>query len=204
MLTVAPQSVAGQWELSGEGADTDFIVGLVDDLEARYCIDRNRVHAVGMSLGAWKAAVTACTVAGRFASVALVTVEVFPGECEPMPVVAFNGTADPVVGYGEGGEDVEISGFNATLPGTRDNIAAWAESGGCEPEPDVSTIEDDVEVWSYPGCADGVDVALYTIAGGGHTWPGSEIVIGPPEWTTDSIDATGLALDWFEDHPRRA
>ncbi|HMJ76872.1 MAG TPA: hypothetical protein VK507_12915 [Iamia sp.] len=203
VITVAPQSVSGQWELSGEGIDADFIIGLVDDIETRYCIDRNREHIVGMSLGAWKAAVTACSFDGRFASVALVTVEVFPGDCDPLPVVAFHGTADPVVAYGEGGEDVEIVGSNAGLPGARDNIAAWADSGGCGPEPEVSDIAADVELWAYPDCADGVDVELYTIDGGGHTWPGSEIIIGPPEWTTDSIDATALALDWFEAHPRR-
>jgi polyhydroxybutyrate depolymerase len=206
MITVAPQSVAGQWELSGEGVDADFIIGLVDDLEARYCIDRNREHVIGMSLGAWKAAVTACSFDGRFASAALVTVEVFPGDCDPpLPVVAFHGTADPVVAYGEGGGTVDDADTpNAGLPGTLTNIAAWAESGGCDAEPEITTIEDDVEVRSYAGCDLGVDVALYTIEGGGHTWPGSEIIIGPPEWTTDSIDATALALDWFEHHPNRA
>lgn len=199
MVTVAPQAIAGQWELSGDGADGDFITGLVDDVESRYCIDRAQVHLVGMSLGAWKAAVTACTFPGRFASAALVTVEVFPGECDPLPVVAFHGTADPVVAYGEGGSVDDADTPNAGLPGARDNIAAWADSGGCDPEPEVESIGDDVELWSYPGCAVGVDVELYTISGGGHTWPGSEIEIGP---TTATIDATALILDWFEAHPR--
>lgn len=204
MITVAPQSVSGQWELSGEGVDGDFIVGLVDDIESRYCIDRNREHLVGMSLGAWKAAATACSFDGRFASAALVTVEVFPGDCDPLPVVAFHGTADPVVAYGEGGGTVDSGATpNAGVPGTQDNIARWAESGGCDPEPEVEAVGDDVERWSYPGCETGVDVELYTIDGGGHTWPGSEIIIGPPEWTTDTIDATALALDWFEAHPNR-
>lgn len=205
IITVAPQAIAGQWELAGEGADGDFITGLVDDLETRYCIDRNRVHLIGMSLGAWKAAATACSFGGRFASAALVTVEVFPGDCDPLPVVAFHGTADPVVAYGEGGGTVdEESTPNAGVSGTQDNIARWAESGGCEAEPEVEQIGDDVEHWAYPGCDDGVDVELYTIDGGGHTWPGSEIIIGPPEWTTDTIDATDLALLWFATHPRRA
>jgi polyhydroxybutyrate depolymerase len=204
IITVAPQSVAGQWELAGEGADGDFIIGLADDLEARYCIDRNREHVVGMSLGAWKAAATACSFDGRFASAALVTVEVFPGDCGPLPVVAFHGTADPVVAYGSGGGTVDSGATpNAGVSGTRDNIARWAENGGCDAEPEVSELGDDVELWAYPGCDDGVDVELYTIDGGGHTWPGSDIIIGPPEWTTDTIDATALALDWFEAHPRR-
>jgi polyhydroxybutyrate depolymerase len=205
MITVAPQAIAGQWELAGEGADGDFIVGLVDDIETRYCVDRNREHVIGMSLGAWKAAATACSFAGRFASAALVTVEVFPGTCDPLPVVAFHGTADPVVAYGEGGGTVDQADTpNAGVSGTRDNIAQWADNGGCDPEPEVSDLGDDVELWAYAGCDEGVDVELYTIDGGGHTWPGSEIIIGPPEWTTDTIDATELALDWFEAHPLRS
>ena len=47
----------------------------------------------------------------------LVTVEVFPGKCDPLPVIAFHGRADPVVPYGEGAE-VEVTGTrNAGLPG---------------------------------------------------------------------------------------
>jgi polyhydroxybutyrate depolymerase len=203
VVTVAPQGIDGQWEL-GDGADTDFLNALLDDVESRYCIDRNRVHGVGMSLGAAKIAFHACGEGDRFASLALVTVEIFSGTCRSMPVIAFHGTDDPVVAYGEGGGTVDDAATpNAGLPGTLDNIAAWAGNAGCAAEPDISMIGDDVEVRSYPGCDEGVDVALYTIRGGGHTWPGSAIDIGPPEWTTDTIDATDLALDWFEDHPRR-
>ena len=203
VLTVAAQGIDGQWEL-GAGADTDYLDALLDDVESRYCIDRNRVHGVGMSLGAAKIAFYACGEGDRFASLALVTVEVFGGSCRSMPVVAFHGTADPVVAYGEGGGTVDDAATpNAGLPGTLTNIAAWADNAGCATEPDVSEVGDDVELREFPGCDDGVDVALYTIGGGGHTWPGSEIIIGPPEWTTDTIDATALALDWFAAHPRR-
>ncbi|HEU5150873.1 MAG TPA: hypothetical protein VFU19_10275 [Iamia sp.] len=203
VLTVAPQGVDGVWEL-GDGADTDFLNAVLDDVEARHCVDRNRVHGVGMSLGAAKIAFYACGEGDRFASLVLVTVEIFAGTCRSMPVVAFHGTDDPVVAYGEGGGTVDAAATpNAGVPGTLANIADWAENAGCTPDPDVSTIGDDVELRSYPGCDEGVDVALYTIVGGGHTWPGSAIDLGPPEWTTDTVDATALALDWFAAHPRR-
>lgn len=202
MVVVAPEAIDGRWELGGEGADGTFLIDVVDDLTARYCIDLDRIHLIGMSLGAWKAAATACAFAGRFASVALVTVEVFPGTCDPLPVIAFHGTADPVVAYGEGGTVDDADTPNAGLPGTLDNIAAWADNGGCDPEPERSELGDDVTLRRYTGCDEGVGVELYTIDGGGHTWPGSEVIIGPASMTTDTIDATALALDWFEAHPR--
>ena len=200
MLTVAPEAIGGRWELAGEGADGDFLIELVDDLEGRYCIDRNRVHLAGMSLGAWKAAATACSFDGRFASLGLVTVEVFPGDCDPISVVAFHGRADFTVPYGEGGT-VDPSGSpNEGVTGTLANIASWAENAGCDPDPVVERIGGDVEDRRYGGCDLGLDVQLYTIDEGGHTWPGAAIEIGA---TTQTIDATDLILDWFEAHPRR-
>lgn len=204
MIVASPQADGPLWELTGTGADADFLAELVDDLERRYCIDRDRIHLVGMSLGAWKSAITACTAAGRYASVSLVTVEVFPGTCQPLPVIAFHGTADATVPYGEGADPgVEVQGPNAALPGARDNAAAWAESARCDPDPLIERIGDDVERWRYEGCEPGVGVELHTIEGGGHTWPGADIVLGDPALTTATIDATELTLDWFEAHPRR-
>jgi polyhydroxybutyrate depolymerase len=204
MITVAAEAIGGQWELAGQGDDHDFLNALVDDVEARYCVDRNRVHIVGMSLGAWKAAATACGTEGRFASLSLVTVEVRPGTCEPMPVVAFHGRADRTVPYGEGGEVDRADTRLSTLPGAEQNVASWAEGGGCEPDPVIERVGEDVERRRFEGCAAGVSVELYSIAGGGHTWPGSDINLGPAGETTQTIDATELTLDFFEAHPRTA
>lgn len=199
MVTVAAQGIDGQWGL-GDGADTDFLTELLDDVEARYCVDPDRVHGIGMSLGAAKVAFFACTAGDRFASLALVTVEVFPGDCKAMPVVAFHGTDDPVVAYGEGGGSVDAGDTpNAVVPGTLTNMAGWAGNAGCDAEPTVEPIGDDVEHRVFTGCDDGVGIELYTVLGGGHTWPGAEIEIGP---TTRTISATEVLLDWFEAHPR--
>lgn len=198
-LVVAPDAGDGQWDFDADEADGRFVMALLDDLEQRYCVDLDRVHAAGMSLGAWFATTLACAHPERIASVALVTVEVFQQQCGATAVVAFHGTADHVVPYGEGSDPgVVVVGPNAGLPGARDNIAAWADVGGCGSEPAVDRVGEDVERWTYPDCTDGVDVVLYTVFGGGHTWPGAEVTIGP---TTQTIDATELALDWFDAHP---
>lgn len=198
IITVAPSAINGKWQLAGHGADNDFLTELIDDLKSRYCVDLNRVFVIGMSLGAWKAAVTACGAPETFAAAVLVTVEVHPPSCKPLPVVAFHGTADAAVPYGEGSGYEFPNSPNANLPGTRTNIANWADGNNCDPAPKKTTIGDDVEKWTYTNCA--ADVVLYTVIGGGHTWPGSDIKIGA---TTQTIDATQIALDWFAAHPRR-
>ena len=52
---------------------------------------------------------------------------------------------------------------------------------------------------SWTDCHEHASVTLYTVIGGGHTWPGSPVslsttVFGP---TTHSISATGLMLSFF-------
>lgn len=202
-LVVTPDGIDGIWELSGEGADDDFLMALLDDVERSYCIDLDRVHAVGISLGSWKATITACTHPDRFASLVLVAEEVAPAGCA-MPVVAFHGTADAVVPYGDGADEgVVVNGPNAGLPGVDVNMATWAANGGCSPDARISRLEPDVEHRVYPDCHDGVDVELYSIDGGGHTWPGAPIDLPALGATTHTVDATGVALDWFDAHTRR-
>ncbi len=204
MIVVTPNAIDKNWQLGPDGRDADFLRTLVDDIESRYCVDLNRVHIMGMSLGAWKAAATGCAEPDRYASAALITVEVFPGTCDELPVVAFHGTADTTVPYGEGADPgVVVQGNNARLPGALHNIEAWADNGGCDPKPKVLEIGEDVVLRQYIDCDPGVDVELYTIKGGGHTWPGADIDIAAPNLTTHTIDATDIALDWFEAHPRQ-
>ncbi len=201
-ITVTPDAVAGKWELASRGPDAEFLTALLDDVAGRYCVDLDRVFAVGHSLGAWKTAVTACADPDRFASIALVSVEVHPGGCGPIPVVAFHGTADGVVPYGAGADaGVVVTGSNSGLPGVEVNMPEWAAGAHCSVRKKVQRIEPDVEHWTYTGCDAGTGVEFYSIEHGSHMWPGSPIAL---PGTTHTIDATKLALDWFDAHPKRS
>lgn len=197
MVTITPDANGGRWQISENGTDNDFLLALVRNMKDRFCIDETRVYLVGMSLGSWKAAVTACGAPQVFAAIALVAVEVHPTDCPPIPMVAFHGTDDPIVPYGEGSGKAFPKSPNAGLPGVHKNLANWAEGNRCEPKPSISRIGSDIIRWVYRDCD--ADLALYTIEGGGHTWPGAKIKIGP---TTQTIDATQIAFDWFDAHPR--
>lgn len=200
-ITVTPDAIDGRWQLVPTGTDDAFLTELVDHVAGELCVDLDRVHVAGISLGSWKASLMACQHPDRFASAVLVAEEVWPKGCPPTAVLAFHGTADPVVPYGEGTDPgVTVTGNNAGLPGTRGNVASWAKAAGCDPTPAIRRIGSDVERWTYRGCTAGTDVVLYSIRGGGHTWPGSDITVGP---TTQTIDATDLALDFMAAHPHR-
>jgi len=55
----------------------------------------------------------------------------------------------------------------------------------------------------YPGCMHGRELVLYTIEGGGHTWPGgpsvARLVVGR---VSRDIDATSTIWDFFQRHPK--
>jgi polyhydroxybutyrate depolymerase len=79
--------------------------------------------------------------------------------------------------------------------------ADWARRNRCGAEPVESTVAADVTRLEYSSCADDAAVVLYTIHGGGHSWPGG----GPlPEWlagsTSRSIDATSQMWTFFREH----
>jgi polyhydroxybutyrate depolymerase len=82
--------------------------------------------------------------------------------------------------------------------------ANWAKRNRCGPKPTESVAAMDVTRIEYTGCADGAAVVLYAIQGGGHTWPGGNLL---PEWmvghNSNGVDATRRMWAFFRDHPLR-
>lgn len=205
VIVVTPDAVANNWRLSAPSDDANPDIrlarDLLDTLSTELCVDRRRIYAAGLSLGAAFSALLACALPDDIAAVGLVTVEVLLGPCpNSVPVIAFHGTADAVVPY-DGGE-VRGSEFRgSTVRGAEGNMVRWAELDGCGTEPERSEVGSEVTRRVYPDCDDGTEVELYTIDGGGHTWPGSPIDVPRLGANTDQIDATELILDFFAEHP---
>jgi len=64
-------------------------------------------------------------------------------------------------------------------------------------------VTDAVERLRRGGDRDGAEIVFYSIADGGHTWPGSSIVLTQP-WagkTSQDIKATQLIWKFFNAHP---
>jgi polyhydroxybutyrate depolymerase len=192
-VVVTPEGIDGQWSLDPNGADAVFVDHLVDQVTGEYCIDLDRVDVVGMSLGAAFAITYACARPGEIAAIAAVTVEFQLGCAEPISIIAFHGTDDPLVPYQDGEIGLSLPG---PVRGTELNMADWAELDRCEPGPAKHRLGDEVVRRSWSDCADDTRVVLYTVEGGGHTWPGADpqLAIGH---TTDQVDATAEILAFF-------
>ncbi|GAA5046556.1 CE1 family esterase [Nocardia callitridis] len=229
-LTVTPEiNEPGlpRWDFAQGAADVEYLEQLLTHVESTLCVDQARVFVTGLSMGAFTTSSLACQFSDRIAAIAPVAgLQDFPW-CQttrPVPVVAFHGTDDPIIAYTGGtgpnarllpspdgtGSAVEQQNDGPAVngPGPQsipDNAAAWARRNGCDPTPREQQIAPDVTRTDY-ACAEDATVALYTVHGGGHTWPGSTSVIMPPPLvgnTTRSISANEVMWDFFQAHPLR-
>jgi polyhydroxybutyrate depolymerase len=183
--------------------DVRFISAIIDTLEAQYNIDRTRIYANGVSNGGGMSFVLSCTMSDRIAAVGLVAAaQTLPWkwcrDTRPIPMIWFHGTADPVVPYDGGTSWVSSRAF----PSTPRFVANWARRNRCAATPVESAVAADVTRREYTQCADSASVVLYTIRGGGHTWPGGKAL--PESWTgvtSRSIDATKVMWAFYLAHP---
>lgn len=191
---------------SGLVEDVRFIADLIDTLQHVYAIDSTRIYVNGFSLGGGMTFVLSCTLSDRIAAVGMVAAaQTLPYswcvDHRPVPMMAFHGTAD-MVPY-QGGRSPDP--FNpVTFPNVRVWVSTWARRNQCGPHPVETIIAADVTRLEYTRCADSAAVVLYTIRGGGHTWPGGKSLpgwlVGP---TSHSVDATARMWAFFLMHPKR-
>lgn len=184
-------------------SDVKFISELIDKLEAEYNIDPQHIYTDGMSNGGGMAFELSCKLPDRIAAVGLVAAAHQPpwdcGNSEPVPTVAFHGTADKFAPYQGGPSPIAPRPF-ANIP---EWTAQTAQRNHCTGNPVEVRISASVRRLAYTNCADNSDVILYTIEGGGHTWPGATPMT---EWwagrTTNEIDATRIMWEFYAQHPR--
>ncbi len=192
---------AGGWAAaSGDPlVDVRFISDLIDELERKYNIDRSRIYANGLSNGGGMSFLLGCALSDRIAAIGGVAgAYLYPlDECRPsrpVPMIAFHGTADPIVPYLGG----PSRGSEARLPVIPDWMAARAGLNGCDETPTALPSSGEASGLRYSGCDQGAEVDFYTIAGGGHSWPGGDPL---PEWivghTSQDIDATRVMWEFF-------
>jgi polyhydroxybutyrate depolymerase len=217
VVTPSSDNPANSWALPPLGSkDADFMRAILDHVEATRCVDRNREVAAGISNGAALSVGLICALDGRLAAVYPVSGVNTLRPCadaKPTTIVAFHGTKDGVIPY-QGGK------LFGGVPGGTENprlkslvngagralvdrvqlqpvetaVAGWAQQFGCGPTPTDQPIGKDVRHRTYHGCAGGVTVQLYTVDGGGHTWPGA-IPVPRLGATTATIDATKIIVD---------
>jgi polyhydroxybutyrate depolymerase len=209
-----PQGLERRWN-DGRGYrtphdDVGFVRALLDTLQRELGVDTRRIYATGISNGAMFSYRLACDLPAVLAAIAPVAgalparLEPGCGHTLPVSVVVFQGTRDPLMPYAGGG----VAWRRGSVLGAERSIAFWAEIDGCAGQP-TTTLEPDrvrdgtrVRRLAYADCREGRAVVLYTIEGGGHTWPGGPAAGRLVGRVSREVDATAVIWGFFAMHAR--
>ncbi|QQS27632.1 MAG: T9SS type A sorting domain-containing protein [Sphingobacteriales bacterium] len=183
--------------------DVGFISNLIDTISANYSINPAMIYSTGMSNGGYMSHTLACELSDRIAAIASVTgsmtilQQLNCSPERPVPVMQIHGTNDPTVPY-EGGSG---------SMGIEDLVDFWVAHNTCSttpvitPVPDINTTDGSTaERFDYLSCEDQTSVAFYKVTGGGHTWPGSIILLAG---TNKDFSASKVIWEFFRQfqHP---
>ena len=168
----------GEWFLNSAATSRDdnvFSEAIVDELSKSYCIDEDRLYAIGYSLGSMFTYEVACQLNTKFAAVASFagTMPVSPETCNlygSMGVMHIHGKLDLIIDYDDDWDwkdgEHEGVGTMSNIPGM---IDYWADKSNCQDENSHNHL--DVEHIVHSQCSSGVLVEHYGLEFGGHGWP---------------------------------
>jgi polyhydroxybutyrate depolymerase len=175
--------------------DSGFVRALMDRLEHDYAVDPKRIFVTGISNGGMMSYRLGCELADRIAGIAPVEGAQDFG-CRPsgpVSVIVFHGTADLLVPYKGGRSPFQLVHRRTDAP-VSTTVAFWVKQDGCSMRPQRE-VTHRLRIDTYSGCKDGAGVALYTIKGGHHMWPGTRL-------SFNHVPATDLIWSFFAAHPK--
>ena len=212
-IVAYPEGLNKHWS-DGRGLspadDVGFIRTLVAELERSRNIDPKRVYATGISNGGFFSQRLACDLADKIAavvSVAATMPEPLVTVCKPVrpvSVMFMQGSKDPLV-HIDGGPVARTHGRCVSLAAAS---SFWRDRDQTSSTPVSADLPDDAHDGTrvhrdvYGGGQQGTEVVVYTIEGGGHTWPGGPqylpaLLVGK---TIHNLDATRTIWDFFQKH----
>lgn len=161
---------AGVWDDMFGTGNFPFFLALIDTIDARYHIDRNKIYMTGFSQGGMISFVAACSYSNVFAAVA--------------PVSGHSGTTcalkRPVPMFMTFGAQEGAASFLTDL-----NF--WLKADSCpstatitRPYPASKPNSKAVRV-AYGPCAQGGQVVMDSIQGQGHQWPSASNLVQADE-----------------------
>lgn len=184
--------------------DVKFFRRMIEKLKEKYNIDQNRIYSTGISNGGIMSYKLACELSDKIAAIAPVAASLDPKSKmpdEPVSVIIFSGTADEHIpyygGYGEKSK-AKIDHKPVSYA-----VDFWVKNNGCSPIPKREEFGSIIKE-TYTGGRENTEVILYTIKGGGHSWPGGKegLKYGNADPPTQEIGATKLIWEFFKKHSK--
>jgi len=182
--------------------DVGFVSQLIDQLQKKYRIDPKRIYVAGVSNGGMLAYKLGRELSDRIAAIAPIEGCMYPDDKDvrnPVSVIAFHGTRDPVIPYG-GGTGSWL-GIKLKVPSVAETIEFWTKHDGCETSPEKERAND-ITRELFKNGKDNAEVCLYTLTGGGHIWPGGRRALLTGHNSERDLSATETMCNFFWAHPK--
>jgi len=189
--------------------DVAFLSQMLDQLALKYSVDTRRIYATGLGDGGFMALRAGCSMADRVAAVAAVgatlpkTMICLPSR--PVPALFMDGTDDPIIPYNGG--TYKPGRFHVLS--AEDSAKAWAKFDRCGEKPAQDKLPasekggKETKTFTFSGCRDNAQVVLYSVKGGGDTWPGGEQYLSEKEVGKTSTDLNANEVIWNFLGPRK-
>ncbi|MEE8638718.1 MAG: PHB depolymerase family esterase [Candidatus Margulisiibacteriota bacterium] len=181
--------------------DVQLVKDLIRELNTKLTIDKKRIYSTGMSGGARMVSRLGCELSETLAAIAPVAGIQHPNDCSvsrAVPVITFHAKKDLVNHYVHRSNS---PGYWTT--GVEESVSGWVTKNGCNKAPLTDQISSVVTKLNWKNCNNGAEVIFYRVEDGGHTWPGSPIVL-TQFWagkTNKDINASQLIWNFFMAHP---
>ena len=220
-IVVYPQAIEKNWNDGRKSSlvkawqenidDVGFIVKIIEKMVSEYNINEDRIFTSGMSNGGFMSTRLLCDRADLFRGGAILTAQIsedYLPQCDPAvptAVLVMNGTDDQLVPY-DGGEIMVLKRPRGKIISTDEFVKFWQEKNNCNQQLATVRLPDEVDdgthisIDEYKGCDDRGALILYTVHGGGHTWPGGKQYLGE-RWigkTSREINACDVIWNYFE------
>ena len=214
-LVVYPNGVDKHWN-DGRGTsnpnidDVGFVTAVVEDLKSIRNVDTNRIYATGISNGAFMTQRLACELADVIAAFSAVAGSMgvnLRSSCRPgrpVSMMIINSPNDNFVPWNGG---IMKKGKGGNILSIPELVEFWKQHNSCGEREErtflkrISTDKTKVVMRQHKGCRADSQLVLFTIEGGGHTWPAGA---DQPPWlvgpTSREIDATTESWNFFKKH----
>ena len=162
-IVVYPNAINKSWDMSGAN-DFTFLMAIIDSVDKKYKIDRNRIYSCGFSQGGFMTFNLACRYSDIFAAIAPTSGNM-SGTCtlkRPLSMRLTFGTNE---------------GFTGGTAAFMANVTKWLDLCNCPKTPVVtrpypSSNPNSVVTRLYYGpCDQGTEVIADSIRTGQHEWP---------------------------------
>lgn len=232
-IVVYGDAAGGRWYdgMSGQAAnDIAYVEAILGRLGKIANIDRRRIYACGISNGGYFSQVLAGAMPDRIAAVGVVASTLMERTAagiqgRALPIVFILGSDDALIPWGDGrvkdlgklGEVLGLSSLGSIdnsvvrmggLLSVPETLAFWTNHNNVGGTPRSSQLadkdpKDGTRIKKEQWGSGASEVVLYTVEGGGHTWPGS-INLKAISGVSGNIsqDANGAELLWefFQGH----